>query len=95
MPPRPCLTCGRLTSGTRCPACEREHSAPRRAYKAQRYDAGYRAERARIARSMAAGATYPCARGCGAILAHGSAWDLDHIGGVLAPSCPRCNRSAG
>ncbi len=41
---RPCLVCGTLTAGARCPA----HQRPRAAHKAAYNDAAYRRERDRV-----------------------------------------------
>lgn len=101
--PRPCLDCGHLTRGTRCPVCssahERQRDSQRGNSAARDYGHAHRAERDRLL-PYALGT--PCPR-CGWIMLTGQALDLGHAvsvahGGRRGPKRiehAACNRAAG
>ncbi len=99
---RPCLTCGTLTTGTRCPAHQRQlqhqyqhrHDARRGSTTARGY--GTQHQLARQAQS----ATLPTVCGyCGVLIIDGDQWDAAHVedgrpemGYMVAH--PQCNQRA-
>lgn len=91
---RPCLTCGRPTTGTRCPACGTSPGRdPQR--RAANYGHHHRTERARLARTLPA----PCWYACGTILEPASDWVAAHVidGDPTSPrvvACRTCNERA-
>lgn len=87
---RLCLDCKkRIPGGSRCEACRSVKGESRSAYKAQRYNAEYRATRARYASLISSGVVFNCARCLQPIK---SKWHLDHLpDGRLRPSHARCN----
>lgn len=88
---RPCLTCGQLTTTTRCPTCTAGYDRQRRARRGNRYGGDHQQLRRQWAPIVAAGGV-PCAR-CGQPIA--GAYDLDHLpDGTSRPSHPSCNRAA-
>ncbi len=44
----PCLDCGKVTKGTRCPACQRVHEALRGSHRAHYNTEAYRRHRASL-----------------------------------------------
>jgi hypothetical protein len=107
MPRRPCLDCGALTQGSRCPAC----TAPREAVRSQARDAvrgnsaqrgyGY-AHRKRRAELLPKAYGKPCAR-CGMPILPGQALDAGHSTALAHDPHSKadriehalCNRRAG
>jgi len=103
MPRRPCLDCGALSAGSRCPGCTsaraRVRDEVRGSSAARGYDAAHRRRRAEL---LPQAYGQPCAR-CGAVMLPGQGLDLDHVvpiahGGrdeakVMVHA--HCNRSAG
>ena len=92
MPVRPCLDCGALSNGTRCPPCTKlnKPSAHKRGY-----DGAHRAARTRLAATLPA----PCGYGCGRILEPDSDWVAAHVidgdpGAGWLASCRSCNEQA-
>lgn len=93
MPLRPCLTegCPRLTTGTRCPACQRQRDNRQR----RGYDATHDAAR----RALIAQLPLPCAYGCGRTLTTPADMVAAHVidGDPHAgwmPACRSCNERA-
>lgn len=100
MPLIHCIACRQVCPANRSGRCERcrlakqrqtDRAPARAAVKAERYDADYRAER-RLWEPIVAVDGYRCARG-GEHHPPGAPFDLDHINGTLAPSCPPHNRA--
>lgn len=89
MPPRPCLTCGRISNGRRCP----EHTIT--SSTARGYDAAHRAARLHLEQTLPA----PCGYGCGTILEPAGPWVAAHVidgdptAGWIA-ACRSCNELA-
>lgn len=91
---RPCLACGRPTTGTRCPTCP---TTPGRnpARRAANYGHAHRQERARLAATLPT----PCWYGCGTLLTTDQPWVAAHLedGNPTSPrvaSCTTCNENA-
>ena len=93
---RPCLTCGRPCSASRCPTCARAHEKGRRpSFAARGYTAEYRRNRKIIL------ADHPVCAICGKVpatttdhiipRARGGGNDLDN----LRPACLSCNSGRG
>lgn len=90
---RPCLTCGQLTTTTRCPTCTVSYDQRRRARRGNRYGGDHQALRRQWAQHIDA-TGYRCARG-GELWPPGAPFHLDHLDdGRLAPSCPAHNSAA-
>jgi hypothetical protein len=92
MLPRPCLDCGTITSGTRCPPCGRQHDQARGTRQQRGYDSEHDRERARQLARWKPG--QPCAIG-GEPLLGKAALDLAHNGdrtGWLGLACRQHNR---
>jgi len=93
---RPCLTCGTPTTGSRCPAHQRQHERDRRPSTAER---GYGAAHQAARRALAELLPIACAYGCGTTLYPGSPWVAAHVvdgqpeRGWMA-SCGPCNERA-
>lgn len=103
MPPRPCLDCGVLSKGSRCPTHTASRAQARELVRGSSAARGYGPEhRARRAALLPHAYGQPCPR-CGAPMLHGEALDLDHVvpiahGGrdgesVIAHAY--CNRASG
>jgi hypothetical protein len=96
---RPCLGCGTLTKGSRCPACQPPRVMARTA--ARGYDARHQAERARWQPAVDAGEAECHATVClwpSRRIPPGVDWDLGHTDdrtGWTGPEHARCNRAAG
>ena len=97
---RPCLDCGALSQGSRCPthaaAKARARTAGRGTTVQRGYGPEHKALRAEWAPQVATGQV-ACAR-CGDLIAAGEAWDLGHTDdrtGYRGPEHARqCNRAA-
>lgn len=88
---RPCITCGRLTTATRCPPCEQTRQRTRNAKRGDRYGAQHRRLRKAWGPLVARGIV-PCAR-CNEYITD-QQWDLDHLpDGSERPSHAQCNRA--
>ena len=94
---RPCLSCGALTKGTRCPGCVRAWDARRRPSP---WRSGYNTAHIKARKALAAMLPASCGYGCGAWcgLAKGD-WVAAHVvdgdpdaGWIV--SCPTCNQRA-
>lgn len=90
MPPKPCLTCGVLTKGSRCPTCEANVQRARNKARAHLYGGSWprvsKAARARepwchCTRTGCHGNLFPCASG--------GDLTLDHETGQV--ECRSCN----
>lgn len=102
---RPCLDCGALSCGSRCPTHQREHGAAREARRGTPAQRGlnsiYRRERDRlVAEATAAGVTH-CPR-CGRQITEKNMLTAEHgtaraHGGteITGLICRSCNSSAG
>lgn len=90
---RPCLTCGRPTTGTRCPTCG---TSPGRnpARRNANYGHRHRTERARIAATLPAPCWY-----CEALVHPDQPWVAAHVvdgepDSPRVPAHPACNERA-
>ena len=95
---RPCLDCGRLTSGSRCEAHARVHSAAVDRQRGSAAMRGYGREHQATRRAWAdeiEGGIVSCAR-CHRRIFPSDAWDLGHSEDrrMTAPEHARCNRAA-
>jgi hypothetical protein len=88
MPPRPCLTCGTLTTSpsSRCPQHQRSRNRP------TTHRADHKRARAALTALVAQGVD--CTR-CGRPIHPGEPWDADRRPWGYAPAHASCNRSAG
>jgi hypothetical protein len=88
--------CPTLTDGGRCPTHRRMAEQQRGTPTQRGYGASFQAER-RQWKAMLDTEPWPCAR-CGRPIQPGEPFHLDHSddrSGLLGPSCPKCNTSAG
>lgn len=90
---RPCIQCGRPTSGSRCSTCPSPGRDP------ARRRANYGAEHQRARRSLGATLPTPCWYGCGRILSETDDWVAAHEvdGDPHSPrqvTCRACNEQA-
>ena len=95
---RPCLDCGRLSSGSRCEAHARLHSAAVERQRPSTTARGYGSEHQATRRAWAdeiEGGIVSCAR-CGRRIFPDTPWDLGHSEDrrMTAPEHARCNRAA-
>lgn len=88
---RPCLDCGVLADGSRCP----EHARARMARTDREYGHGHRQLRAAWAADVALGVVR-CAR-CRDLIGPADPWDMGHDdtdrGHYSGPEHARCNRA--
>jgi len=95
--PRPCLDCGRVTHGSRCPACASKHERNRGNSTARGYGTNWRAKSERITRQVGR-----CER-CGVTHTADNPLTLDHVvpksrGGTaeqVQVLCRKCNSHKG
>lgn len=92
---RVCIDCPTLiTTGTRCPTCQRQHERARGTRQQRGYDTHHDRERARWATRQAAGETLTCWR-CGLPIT--GPFDLGHDDTDRSihrgPEHPACNRA--
>lgn len=91
---RPCLVCGRPTTGSRCSSCPPPPGRdPQR--RAANYGHAHRTERARLAETLPAACWY----GCGLIIQPGDRWVAAHVvdgdpGSPRVVACAPCNERA-
>lgn len=87
---KPCLGCGQLSNGSRCPACTRRHHTAR-------YGPEHQQLRAMWAPIVASGGIVCSRFGCGRVIELGEPWDLGHDDDnpsqYAGPEHVRCNRS--
>ena len=98
MPLRPCLDCGRLTSGSRCEPCGRAYRQAQERERPSTTARGYGSEHQATRRVWAEEIEYgivSCAR-CHRRIFPSDAWDLGHSEDrrMTAPEHARCNRAA-
>jgi len=103
MPRRPCLDCGVLSTGTRCPGCTSARARVRDAVRGSSAERGYdAAHRRRRAELLPKAYGQPCAR-CGLPVLPGQALDAGHSTSLAHDPSSKadriehalCNRSAG
>jgi hypothetical protein len=98
---RPCLSCGTLTQGSRCPACQPRRRRTQAPTAARGYDASHKRERARWQPIVDAGRAWCHAAIClmpDRAIEPGTGWDLGHTPDRAAwtgPEHSKCNQADG
>ena len=98
---RPCLTCQRLTTSTRCPQCATKHETLRAARRPPRphYTGNYQTRSRKLRAQWTADPFTRCWL-CGGLAKPGDPWQADHvypgeIDSPLAPAHRSCNAARG